>query len=215
MDFYSAKDAGPAKGSRKPGYPPMDWLTYQLSAHVDGSDGGLGHSPIGELSNEGIYPLACIRMLCDQPVRRVYARTACHFHQVNVDNGVEDLATVTLEMDGGVLGTIALGRIGAASHASGGEIRLHVMGSSGSLVVQEARPEVGVYYRNQTPRQPRQRRVANENDFLLADDFAMAIDENRDTMLHVHASRTIFKVVEAALESARLGQPVQLPDGKL
>ena len=57
VDFYFAKDAGSPKGTRKPGYPPVDWHTHQLASHVDGSDGGLGHEPMGELAIEGIYPL--------------------------------------------------------------------------------------------------------------------------------------------------------------
>ena len=74
----------------------------------------------------------------------------------------------------------------------------------------EARPEVGIYYKNQPPKEPRQRRVANENDFLLADDFARAIDENRDTVLGVRASYAIFATVEAALESCRTGEVVEV-----
>jgi hypothetical protein len=49
-------------------------------------------------------------------------------------------------MDGNAIGSPALDRIGAASHPSGGEIKLHVLGSAGAPVVSEARPEVGVYY---------------------------------------------------------------------
>ncbi len=209
VDFYFAKDAGPPIGSRTPGDPPIDWLTYQLGAHLDGSDGGLGSEPIGELTNEGIYPLSYIRLLSGREVQRVFAARACHFHQVNADNGVEDLATVTLEMDGGVIGTIALGRIGASTHASGGEIKLHLVGTRGAMVVNEATPDVGIYYRNQPPKEARQRRVANQNDFLLADNFARAIHDDGDTMLNVHSSRIIYNVIEAALQSCQTGQPVQ------
>ena len=165
---------------------------------------------MGELAIEGIYPLAYIRWLTGADVRRVFARSAAHFHQVNVDNGVEDLATVTLELDGGLIGSLAIGRIGAASHPSGGEIKLHVLGSDGALVVSEARPEVGVYYRDQPAKEARQRRVASDNDFLLADNFARAIDEDGETILDAPASRRIFATVDAALESCRSGQPVEV-----
>jgi predicted dehydrogenase len=209
-DFYFAKDAGPPRGSRQPGYPPINWLSHLIAAHVDGADGSLGREPMGELACEGIYPLGYIRMLTGAGVRRVFARSVAFFHQVHADNGVEDLASVTLEMDGGLLGSIAIGRIGAASHPSGGEIKLHILGSAGALVVGESRPEVGVYYKHQTPKEPRQRRIAIENDFLLADDFARAIDETRDTIMGVRASHAIFATVEAALESARTGQAVEV-----
>ena len=42
VDFYFSKDAGPAKGSRQPGDPPINWLERQIEAHADGSDGGAG-----------------------------------------------------------------------------------------------------------------------------------------------------------------------------
>jgi predicted dehydrogenase len=208
IDFYFAKDAGPRRGSRQPGDPLINWLAHQIAAHADGADGGLGVEPMGELACEGIYPLAYIRMLTEADVRRVFARSAAFFHQAHVDNGVEDLASLTLELDGGLIGTVALGRIGLASHPGGGEIKLHVVGTAGALVVNESRPEVGVYHRDQPAKEPRPRRVANEYDFLLADDFARAIDTDGETILDARASRAIFATVEAALESCRTGQPV-------
>jgi hypothetical protein len=42
----------------------------------------------------------------------------------------------------------------------------------------------------------------------MAEDFAAAIDEGRPTMLDARASRAIFCVVEAAVESGRTGRPV-------
>jgi len=209
-DFFFAKDAGPPLGSRHLNESPHDWLTHQLAAHADGSDGGLGTQPLGELSIEGIYPLAYIQMLTGAAVQRVFARTTAHFHQLYADNGVEDLATVTLEMERGILGTVALGRIGAASHPSGGAIKLHILGTTGALVIDESRPAVGIYYRDQPSRQPRERRVAGDNDFQLAQSFAEAIDERRDTILDIRRSYEIYATVEAALESARTGQPVEV-----
>lgn len=207
-DFYFAKDAGPPRGTRLPGYPPIDWQAHQIASHVDGSDGGLGCEPMGELAIEGIYPLGYVRLLTGLAVRRVFARSAARFHQLYADNGVEDLASVTLEMDGGLVGSLAIGRIGAASHASGGEIKLRILGSRGALIVGESRPEVGIYYRGQPPKEARQRRVASENDFLLADNFAQAIDTGGETILDARASRDIFAITAAALESCRTGQPV-------
>ncbi|MSQ97339.1 MAG: Gfo/Idh/MocA family oxidoreductase [Gemmataceae bacterium] len=210
VDFYFAKDAGPPKGTRGPGEPPINWLPHQIASHVDGSDGGLGAEPMGELSIEGIYPLAYIQMLTGATVRRVFARGTAHFHQLYADNGVEDLASVTLELDGGVIGTVALGRIGAASHPSGGAIKLHVVGDAGALVWREACPDVGVYYRNHPLKEPRQRRVAVDNDFRLADNFAQAIETGGPTILDARASLAIFATCEAALESCRTGRPVEL-----
>ncbi|MBM3957337.1 MAG: oxidoreductase, partial [Gemmatimonadetes bacterium] len=171
------------------------------------SDGGVGVEPMGELKIEGIYPLAYIHMLTGAEVERVFARTAQHFHQVNVDNDVEDLATVTLEMAGGVLGSLSIGRIGAAGHPAGSYVKIHALGSEGALVVNEARPEVGIYYRGRPPTQAPLHRVANEYDFLLMEHFARAIDTDGETILDARAGRAICATVDAALESARSGRP--------
>ncbi len=205
-DFYFAKDAGPPKGSRKPGEPPINWLELQRAAHVDGSDGGVGVQPMGELQIEGIYPLAYLTQITGAKFERVFARTTSLFHQGNADNDVDDLASVTLEMSDGIVGTLAIGRIGKASHPDIGEIKITVLGAEGALVVAEARPEVGVYYRGQPEKEFRHRRVALENDFLLADDFAKAIDTGGDTVLNVRTSRHITAAVEAAIRSGKTGQ---------
>jgi predicted dehydrogenase len=208
IDFYFAKDAGPPKGSRLPGYPPLDWQGHQIAAHIDGSDGAIGKTPLGELSNEGIYPLSYLRMLTNAAVRRVFARATAHFHQLYWDNGIEDLASMTLELDDGVIGTVALGRIGLASHPSGGEMKLHIIGDAGALVLREACPDVGIYYRNQPPKEHRQRRIGSDNDFRLAENFAQAIDNDGTTILDVRASLAIFVTCEAAIESCRTGECV-------
>lgn len=209
-DFYFSKDAGPAKGSRGPDDPPIDWLDRQLEAHADGSDGGVGKAPLGELQIEGIYPLAYLRMLGGARVKRVFARTATHFHQANVDHGVEDLASVSLELDGGRIGSLCLGRIGAASHPDIGEIKLHLLGTTGSLVISEARPEVAVYARSQPPGEFKHRRVADDSNYLLMENFAAALDGQGDPILDARGARDIAEVVQAALESAKSGSPVTL-----
>ena len=210
VDFYFSKDSGPPKGSRKPGDPPINWLQRQIEAHADGSDGGVGHDPMGELAIEGIYPLGYVQTLTGVEVERVFARTASLFHQVNVDNDVEDLATVTLEMHKGILGTLCIGRIGAASHPDIGEIKMHLLGSKGALVLSEARPEVAVYYRDQPAKEFRNRRIANENDYLLMENFAQAIDEDGETILNERVGRSICATVQAAIASGKSGQRVEV-----
>jgi predicted dehydrogenase len=211
VDFYFAKDAGPPKGSRGANDPPLDWLEALKAAHVTGADGGVGKVPMGELGIEGCYPLAYIGMLCGTEVRRVFARNTAHFHQLYVDNDVEDLASVTLEFDRDLVGSIAVGRIGNAGHPDLGEIKLHVLGTDGALVVSEARPEVSIYYRDQPATEFKsQRLLAFDNDYFLADDFARAIATGGPTILDVRASRQITAIVTAAIRSGRSGKPEDL-----
>ncbi len=210
VDFYFSKDAGPPKGSRPKDAPPLDWVEALKAAHVDGSDGGVGQKPMGELEVEGIYPLAYIRMLAGCQVQRVFARTTAHFHQLHADNHVDDLATVTLEMENDIVGSLCIGRIGASSHPDIGEIKLHIIGSEGALVVSESRPEVGVYYRGQPAHEFRNRRQAIDLDYLLMENFAQAIDGGGETVLDARSSRAIVATVAAAIESGQSGMPVDV-----
>ena len=210
-DFYFAKDAGPPIGSRREGDPPINWLERQLEAHADGSDGGIGVAPMGELQVEGVYPLAYIHMLTKgAQAQRVFARTLSHFHQAHADNGVDDLASVSIELEGGLLASLCIGRTGAASHPDIGEIKLHLVGTKGATVITEASPEVGVYYRGQPAAEFKHRRIADENHYLLAENFARAIDGLEPTILDAKAGRDICATVVAALESGRSGLPVNV-----
>ena len=210
VDFYFAKDAGPPAGSRKPDDPPINWEQTLIAANATGADGGLGKDPMGELQIEGIYPLAYIQMLAGVEIKRVFARTTAHFHQLCVDNQVDDLATVTLEMEQGLVGSLSIGRIGNASHPDIGEIKLHILGSQAALVLSEARPEIGVYYRGQPDREFRHVRLAIDNDWLLADNFARAMDTGEDSILNARQSRAICATVLAAVESGQTGKPVDV-----
>lgn len=210
IDFYFARDAGPRLADIQPGQPKIDWLESLKAAHADGSDGGVGVDAMGELKIEGIYPLSHIRLLTGARTRRVFARATAHFHQRNVDNDVDDLSSVTMELDRGIVATLCLGRIGRAKHPAGGEIKVRILGTTGSLVINEPRPEVRIYYRGQTPDDPAERRVGAEIDWLLMEDFARAIDTNGDTILNVQASRDIAATVQAAIESSKSGRPVEV-----
>ena len=211
VDFYFAKDAGPPKGSRGADDAPIDWMEALKAAHVTGADGGIGKEPMGELSIEGCYPLGYISMLCGVDVRRVFARTTAHFHQLYVDNDVEDLASVSLEFEGGIVGSLAIGRIGNASHPDIGEIKMHLVGTKGAMVVSEARPEAAVYYRGQPDSEfKNQRLLAADNDYLLADDMARAIESGGSTILDARTSRQITAIVAAAIESGRTGKLVEV-----
>ena len=210
LDFYFAKDAGPPKKPINDDVKPINWQEHQIAAHADGSDGGVGVEPMGELKIEGIYPLAYIRMLTGAEVQSVFARTTSHFHQAHADNDVDDLATVTLEMDGGMIGSLCIGRIGRSSHIDSGEIKLHVIGSHGALVITEARPEVGIYYRGQPQSERRNITVSSDADFLLMENFSNAIDNNGNTILDAKSGRAIAATVEAAIDSGRTGKPVSL-----
>ena len=74
----------------------------------------------------------------------------------------------------------------------------------------EARPEVGIYYRDQPATEFKHLRVANDNDWCLADEFARAIDGDGEVSLDVQTSRSICATVQAAIESGKTGRLVEV-----
>ena len=193
VDFYFAKDAGPRIGEGRPAPPDPGW------------------EPLGELSVEGIYPLAYIAYLARSPAATVFARAASHFHQRHRDHGIEDLASLSLRLRGGVLASVSVGRIGRASHPDLGEIALRLVGSEGSAVIAEPRPEVAVYRRGAAPSEYRHRRVASEDARFLLDDLARAIDTGGRTACDEVDGWQIAATVHAALASARSGRVERVP----
>mgnify|MGYP002032365464 CR=1 FL=1 len=209
IDFYFASDAGNPKESNTPSTIPIDWYEYQKSAHDKGRDGGVGKDPMGELKIEGIYPLAYIHMLTGSSVKRVFARTASHFHQVNVDNNVEDLASMTLEMDQNMIGSVTIGRIGKGGHPDGSMVKISIIGSKGALVINESLPRISVYNREQTSG-PYTVPIANEYEYLLVDAFLQTIETDAPSPLDAKTGRDIAATVQAALESSINGKPVSV-----
>lgn len=190
VDFYFAKDAGVLRDSGESEVVPPSWLSG------------------GELSVEGIYPLAYIQSLFRVRVQRVFARTTAHFFQRHADRGVEDLASVTLEMARGIVGSLCIGRIGRPSHPNTGEIKLHILGSHGALVITQARPEVAVYARGLKPADARHRSTGDDANALQLHEFARAIDTGSSTATDARLGRDICATVMAAKESGRTGTPV-------
>ena len=114
------------------------------------------------------------------------------------------------EIEGGIIGSLCIGRIGADSHPDIGEIKLHLIGSDGAAVISEPRPEVSIHYKGQPTHEFRNRRIANENDYLLAENFALVIDGEEDPVLDCLQARNVCAVVIAALESANTGRAIEV-----
>jgi predicted dehydrogenase len=105
-----------------------------------------------------------------------------------------------------VTGSVCVGRIGNAAHPDIGEIKLHLVGTRGAMVISEARPEVAVYYRGQPEKEFKHRRVASDLDHRLLDNFRLAIETGAPTVLDAQAGRDICAAIQAALKSATTGQ---------
>ena len=214
VDFYFAKDAGPPKGSRPAGLSaarlagpsdrrPRRRLRRRPGPRADGRAGDRGHL------SARLHPHADRRGGAARVRPRDGALPPAQRRQRRRGPGQRDAG------DGrrrrrhrSRSAASARPAIPAAARSS-----CTSLGDDGALVVGEARPEVGVYYRDQPAKEPRQRRVASENDFLPGRRLRPGHRRRTaTTILDARASQAIFATVEAALESCRTGQPVVYGD---
>ncbi len=98
-----------------------------------------------ELHNVGVYSLVMLRWLLGREVRRVFANTCNYFFAEHQRLNMEDYAHVTLELDGGVIATVATGRVGWRSHAMGGINRVTLVGTKRSVCVDWYKPRLEVW----------------------------------------------------------------------
>jgi len=98
-----------------------------------------------ELFNVGVYPLVLLDWLLGERVRRVRAVTANYFFAEHRRNDMEDFAVVLLELDGGAIATLAVGRTGWRSHPMGGLNRTCVIGTKGVASIDAYRPRWEVW----------------------------------------------------------------------
>jgi predicted dehydrogenase len=98
-----------------------------------------------ELHNVGVYSLVLLRWLLGREVRRVFANTCNYFFAEHQRLNMEDYAHVTLELDGGVIATVATGRVGWRSHAMGGINRVTLVGTKKTVCVDWYKPRLDVW----------------------------------------------------------------------
>lgn len=108
--------------------------------------GGHAAWPLGELANFGLYPVDAIRSILGLEVKSVYATRGSFFYEGGSEES-DDLAVIALTLEHGILATTSVGRAPTRAHPNGygGDRRIRVMGSHGQVMVDAAKPWVGVY----------------------------------------------------------------------
>jgi len=97
-----------------------------------------------ELRATGVYAVALIHWITGAAVQTVFCTTANYFFEEHMRNDVEDFGTLALTLDGGIMATVACGRIGWTSHQSSGPNRFRIVGTEGSLMVDVHKPRIQV-----------------------------------------------------------------------
>jgi predicted dehydrogenase len=128
--LFAKGPAGTAPGGRRRETYPPERFTFVDSKR--------------ELFTTGVYSIGLLRWITGREVRRVRAVTQNYFFGEHVRNDVEDFGAAVLELDGGVTGTITAGRIGWSAHPQGGPMRIQLVGTRGSIMVDAYRPRIEV-----------------------------------------------------------------------
>jgi predicted dehydrogenase len=98
-----------------------------------------------ELSNVGVYPLVQLLTLVGRSVQRVTATTGNYFFAEHQKNDMEDFGQMLLELEGGLVASISVGRTGWRSHPGGALNRVFLIGTNGCALVDAHRPRVEVW----------------------------------------------------------------------
>ncbi len=98
-----------------------------------------------ELSNVGVYPLVSLLWLTGRKVRRVAATTGNYFFKEHQQNNMEDFGQMLLELDGGLVASISVGRTGWRSYRSGGLNRTCLIGTKETVVFDAHRPRIALW----------------------------------------------------------------------
>jgi myo-inositol 2-dehydrogenase / D-chiro-inositol 1-dehydrogenase len=160
--------------------------------------------PLGELLNFGLYSIDALRAVLGLDVCSVYASVGSFFY----GDGADDFSVLALNMQHGVLATTSVGRAPTTGHPNGygGDRRLRVMGSHGSIVIDAGAPSLQVYggERNE------QRYYGRESLRGLVDHFIGVVRGEQSPELGVRDARAALEVVLAARISARDNRVVRL-----
>jgi predicted dehydrogenase len=163
--------------------------------------------PLGELLNFGLYPIDAMRAVLGLEVRSVYATIGSVFYGSDAD----DFSVLALNLEHGVIATTSVGRAPTTGHPNGygGDRRMRVMGSHGTIVVDAGAPSIAVYGNERAE----QRYFGGESLRALIDHFVGAVRGEQAPELGPRDARAALAVILAATVAAAENRVVELQGG--
>ena len=188
-----------------------------------------------ELSNVGVYPLVMLLSLVDRQVKAVSATTGNYFFAEHQVNDMEDFGQMLLELEGGLVATLSVGRIGWRSYPAGGLNRVYLIGRKQCAVVDAHRPRVEVWA-DVPPWMPPQRDPEDPMGMWAtppgssfeplprqswmtppstqrtdAEYFLDCIEQGRASVVTAEIAARATEILMAGYQSAATGQTMKLP----
>jgi predicted dehydrogenase len=168
--------------------------------------GGTSAWPLGELANFSLYPVDAMRAILGLEVRSVYASVGSFFY----GDGVDDLAVLALDFEHGIVATTSVGRTPTNGHPNGygGDRRIRIMGSHGTVMVDAAKPGLSIYGGTGSTRHEY---YGADSLRALVDHFYAAVTKTQAAELGPADARAALEVALAARMAARDQRVVSLP----
>ena len=182
-----------------------------------------------EILTVGAYAVGLIQT-CFEPISHVYGQGGAYFFPAHANHGADDFGTLTMTDRSGRIATLCGGRIGVATHPSGGPSQAHLIGSKGSAFVDGKRPHLQSFMRQTivhsdyrpAPEDPMQwasgppamtASLAGDSvgfGAALAD-LVRAIDQDDKPQYTVRQARDHMEILIAGYLSIVSSEPVSLP----
>lgn len=168
--------------------------------------GGTGAWPMGELLNFGLYSIDAIRAILALEVESVYASVGSFFY----GGGPDDFSVIGMNLEHGVVATTSVGRAPTTGHPNGygGDRRVRVMGSHGTITVDAANPWLGVYGEGRAE----QRGFGRESLRGLVDHIVGCIRSGQRPEIGPADARAALAVVQAARVASRENRVVRIDE---
>jgi predicted dehydrogenase len=163
--------------------------------------------PLGELLNFGLYSVDAIRAILGLEVESVYATLGSFFY----GGGPDDFSVLALNLEHGVVATTSVGRAPTTGHPSGygGDRRVRIMGSHGTVVVDAAQQSLRVYGDGRAEL----RGYGDESLRLLVDHVVACIRSGQTPEVGPRDARAALQVILAARIAAAEQRVVALDEG--
>lgn len=161
-----------------------------------------------EIMHHAAYGTGCVRYVMGQEAVSVYAVAGSHFNRLHQVTGIEDLATISLEMAGGGVATVVVGRAPNPSMLSVADDYVRVLGTREMVT---ARWESPAFLLSDAQAKASRRVGAGAGSTaLVIDQFIAAILNGERPALDHHDGLAELRVMLAAYESLRTRAPVRL-----
>jgi predicted dehydrogenase len=168
--------------------------------------GGTAAWPFGELLNFGLYSIDAIRAILALEVESVYATVGSFFY----GGGPDDFSVIGMNLQHGVVATTSVGRASTTGHPNGygGDRRVRVMGSHGTITVDAAKPWLGVYGDGRAD----QRGYGRESLRGLVDHLVGCVRSGQQPEVGPLDARAALQVIEAARIASRDNRVVRIEE---